>query len=66
VLEALHVGIGPGIQTADVTVLLPADEEGWSAVLAKHLEDLAVVLGFTGVVCTDHQPITRPGAEYGS
>ena len=65
-LEVLHVGVCAGIEPADVAVVLPPDHEGRPAVLAEHLDDLAVVLGFAGVVGADHEPIARTGAQHGA
>ena len=64
-VEALHVRVRAGIEPADMTVLLPADHERGRAVLAEHLEDLAVMLGLAGVVRADDQAVAGLGAKDG-
>lgn len=64
-LEVLHVRVRAGIEPAYVAVLLPPHYEGRRAIVAEHLEDLAVVLGFTGVVGADDQAVARAGAQDG-
>ena len=64
-LKALHVWVRAGVQPAYVTVLLPTHHEQGRAIVAEYLEDLAVVLGLTGVVGMNDQAVATSGAKNG-
>jgi hypothetical protein len=63
VLEVLYVGVRAGEELADVTVVLPANQEGRCSVLAEDLEDLAIAFVFADVMALDRDPVSRSGSN---
>jgi hypothetical protein len=62
-LEVLDVGVRAGIEAAHVPVVLPSNDVRRRAVGAEHLKDLAVALGFAGVVGADDDSVAGSRAE---